>query len=332
MVVIDELATLRNHKGKTWAAVNQLVQPAQFATGLTGSPTPNGPWDAYGQVRLMTPDRVRLSYSRFRDQVAIQVSDTLWTPRANHREVVHLAMQPAVRFKRSDVIELKAIHHHTLTCDLSKLQLATIEELRVNLLAQFAEGAVVASNAAVLVGKLLQAAGGAVYTDTQSFIDLKAHDRLLMLDSLIESAEGKVIVFAAYRHIGQIVAKTLRAAPFNRKAQVLHMQREMGERERYNILSMFKDPRHESRVLISHPRLMSHGLNLTVADTIVWYTPTTSTETYQQANGRITRAGQEREQMIYHLRATRVEDKVYTTLARNQNMQAAVLALFEHGL
>jgi hypothetical protein len=327
--VIDELATLRNYKSKTWRGANKLVQLASVVTGLTGSPTPNGPWDAYGQIRLLAPGRVRTSFTNFRADVGIQVNEHLWKPKRDSQEYVYARMQPAVRFRRKDVIELKDIHHHTLTCDLSKEQIEFIKVIKADLIVQYDAGLVVAANAAVLAGKLLQAAGGAVYTVDRDVIDLKAVDRIIMADALIEAAAGKVIVLVPFRHVGELVVKALSGAPFNRSKEVLWLRREMGEAERYRILSMFKDARHQSRVLISHPALMSHGLNLTVADTIIWYMPTTSTERYQQANGRITRAGQDREQMLYHLRATTAEDKVYNTLATNGNMQETLLSLFE---
>jgi SNF2 family DNA or RNA helicase len=51
-----------------------------------------------------------------------------------------------------------------------------------------------------------------------------------------------------------------------------------------------KDP----HVLVANAGAMSHGLTLTEASTIVWYAPTNSNDTYNQANARIVRPGQER--------------------------------------
>jgi SNF2 family DNA or RNA helicase len=68
---------------------------------------------------------------------------------------------------------------------------------------------------------------------------------------------------------------------------------------------------------------------LTQANIIIWYAPTTSHETFDQANARIARAGQEREQIIYRLTSSAAENKIYKTLDNRGSMQEAVLDLFE---
>jgi len=74
---------------------------------------------------------------------------------------------------------------------------------------------------------------------------------------------------------------------------------------------------------------MSHGLTLTAANTIIWASPTTSLETYQQANARITRAGQTQNTHIIHVAGSPAEAKVYARLKRNAALQGALLELFE---
>jgi SNF2 family DNA or RNA helicase len=96
-------------------------------------------------------------------------------------------------------------------------------------------------------------------------------------------------------------------------------------------LSAFQDERSKARVLVSHPKLMAHGVTLTAADTIVWFGPHASAETVQQAEARITRFGQEREQFIYHLRSSHTEDNVYKTLKERGSMQDTILGMFEAG-
>jgi SNF2 family DNA or RNA helicase len=83
------------------------------------------------------------------------------------------------------------------------------------------------------------------------------------------------------------------------------------------------------RVLVAHPKCMAHGLTLTAANTICWFTPTTSLETYEQACARITRPGQTRKSLIVHLTGTPVESKLYKRLQQKATTQGALLELFE---
>jgi SNF2 family DNA or RNA helicase len=70
---------------------------------------------------------------------------------------------------------------------------------------------------------------------------------------------------------------------------------------------------------------MSHGLTLTEASTIIWYAPVTSSDIYEQANGRITRPGQTHNTLIAMLSGTAVERMIYTRLKAKQGMQNLLL-------
>jgi SNF2 family DNA or RNA helicase len=73
---------------------------------------------------------------------------------------------------------------------------------------------------------------------------------------------------------------------------------------------------------------MAHGLTLTSANTIIWYSPTNSFETYEQANARIVRPGQTSKTLIAHLVGTSVERAVYARLQDRKSFQGLLLSLF----
>ena len=73
----------------------------------------------------------------------------------------------------------------------------------------------------------------------------------------------------------------------------------------------------DPRVLIIQPQAASHGLTLTAADTVIWYAPVTSVETYLQANARINRPGQKNNMTIVHIQGSEVEHRLYTMLQNN---------------
>jgi SNF2 family DNA or RNA helicase len=82
------------------------------------------------------------------------------------------------------------------------------------------------------------------------------------------------------------------------------------------------------RVIVAHPQTLAHGLTLTEANTIIWYSPTTSLEIYEQANARINRPGQQHKTLIVHMIATPIEQATYTRLRTKQRMQSCLLDLF----
>jgi hypothetical protein len=136
-LVLDELALYRERKTERWALMDVLVKQMDFAWGLTGAPTPNGPWDAYGQIRLLTPWQYPGSFKSFRDKVAIESYPGVWLPRKGSQAVIHQLMQPAIRYTRAEVMELppsQTITHHV---DLSKPQAEAAKALIKDLILQF---------------------------------------------------------------------------------------------------------------------------------------------------------------------------------------------------
>ncbi|MGV8268617.1 SNF2-related protein, partial [Pseudomonas aeruginosa] len=57
LIVFDELAVFRNQSTERWKAANALAKTRQWVWGLTGTPTPNAPTDAYAQIKLVNPSR-----------------------------------------------------------------------------------------------------------------------------------------------------------------------------------------------------------------------------------------------------------------------------------
>lgn len=81
-------------------------------------------------------------------------------------------------------------------------------------------------------------------------------------------------------------------------------------------------------MIVAHPKCMAHGLTLTAANTIIWFTPTASLETYEQACARITRPGQTRKTLIIHLTGSPIETKIYRRLREKASLQGALLDMF----
>ncbi len=98
--------------------------------------------------------------------------------------------------------------------------------------------------------------------------------------------------------------------------------------QRDDIFHDFMQP-HGVRVLVAQPGTMAHGLTLTAANTIVWFAPTNSAETYQQANARIVRPGQTRNTLIVRVQGSDIERKMYERLERRESMQGTLLDMFK---
>ena len=286
---------------------------------MSGTPTPNAPTDAWAQCRLVAPQNVPPYFNRFKEQVMKQLTQFKWIPRQGSTELVREVMQPAVRFTRDECLDLPPIMFETRAVPLTKEQNKAYKEMMVRLRTEADEGEVTAVNEAVKMGKLVQIACGVVYANDGSEITLPSTPRVQETRDIIDAAEGKVIVFVPYVSSVRMVAEEL-SKHFS--VEVIHGGVKKNDRDRiFGAFQKSKDP----KVLVAQPAAMSHGLTLTAASTIIWYSCITSNETFEQANGRINRPGQKMNNFIILLEGTPVEKRIYSRLRSKQKMQGALL-------
>ena len=326
-VIIDELATYRNRRTDRWKSLRPIVKNAVYAWGLTGSPTPNGPTDAYGQVLLLTPERMRMSFRAFQQQTMRQITQFKWAPREEANDIVHDTMQPSIRYALEDCHDLPPITVSSRDVTLSARQKKAYKQLMNEYAMESKKsdaGVITVVNEAARLNKLIQVGAGFAYTKDGRGEYLDSRERLKATLNLCREAEGKVIIFASYKWAVTMLEHVVAAI-----CHPLAITGATSKAERDKNLTLFKQS-NAHRVLVAHPGCMAHGINLQCASTIIWYTPTHSLETYMQANARITRPGQKQHMNIIHLTATPVERRIFKKLARNEKVMGVLLDLFKN--
>ena len=159
LVVIDELAQVaRNAQTDRWKSLRTLLGIRKWTWGMTGTPTPNAPTDAWAQARLITPSTVPTFFAHFRDATMRQTAAYTWVVRDEANDIVHQAMQPAIRFKRDDCIDLPPVTYETREVALTKDQQGVYDSMLAKLYAEYQGGEITAVNEAVKTMKLVQIA------------------------------------------------------------------------------------------------------------------------------------------------------------------------------
>lgn len=329
LVVVDELALARNSGTERWKTLNTICnkQHSRRVWGMTGSPTPNAPTDAWAQCKLVTPDSPDAPkyFGKFRDLVMKQISPFKWVARQDAMETVHNMMQPAIRFALEDCVDLPEQTIITREVAMTKEQAKAYKDMLGKLATEYRGGQILAVNEAVKANKLIQIACGVAYATDGTEVVLPSGPRLEVLKELIEESTGKVIVFVPLTAALESVAQELRD---DWSVEVVHGETSKTERDR--IFGEFQS-QPDPRVLVANAATMSHGLTLTAATTIVWYAPVHSNEIYEQACARVRRPGQKRTTVIAHIAGSDVERRVYKRLQDKQSMQGLLLDLVREG-
>ncbi len=332
VLCIDELAKYRNKCDRTKHMVT-LASRMPWVWGMTGSPVPHEPTDVFYQCKVVTPTTVPKYFGHFRSELMYPLPNVnRWVPKADAVERAYDVMQPAVRFTIDDVQELPPCVERFVDVDMGKLQLKVYKDIVAHCQSSFQGGDLVAAaNAGVAMNKLLQISLGWVYvvdpvTKQPKTMPLDNIKRIEALMDAIESTDRKVIVFVPYIHALDGISKALTGE----KVDHAVVSGDTPNKERTRIFNLFQNT-NKIRVLEAHPQCVAHGITLTAADTVVWFGPITSLETYDQANHRIKRVGQKHKQQIVHLQSTPVERRVYKMLQNKQDVQKSFLKLFADG-
>jgi SNF2 family DNA or RNA helicase len=98
---------------------------------------------------------------------------------------------------------------------------------------------------------------------------------------------------------------------------------------RNNYYGNTKNPVHTPKVLIIQPQSASHGVTLTAADTVIFWSPVMSVETYLQCIARIDRVGQKNNMTVVHLQGSEVERKMYKLLQNKVNLHTELVKLYQ---
>ena len=294
---------------------------------MTGTPASQSPVDAYGLARLVCPHRVPKFSSAWKDIVMFQVSRFKCMPRPGSQVKVHKTLQPAIRFAKNDCLDLPDVLHQTREIPLTPQAKKYYDQLKKDFLFEASGQEVTSVNAAANMTKLLQISGGAVYTNDKKVIDFDISPRLKELIDVVEQTDNKVLVFVPYRHTIDIVYNNL----LNNNITAEIINGDVSANERTRIIKEFQSA-DDPRVLVIQPQSASHGVTLTRADTVVFWSPVMSVEVYLQCIARIDRVGQKNKMTVVHLQGSDIERKMYAMLQGKVDAHIKLVDLYREEL
>lgn len=324
LIIVDEATAMKNPKTSRWKTLNSLIGADTRLWMMTGTPAAQSPMDAYGLAKMVNPNSVPKFVSAFRDQVMQQVTRFKWVPKDNASEIVHDVLQPAIRFTKEQCMDLPDMVYTRRYAPITKQQKKYYEQLRKDMVIQAAGEDVTAVNAAVEMMKLLQIASGAVYSDDKEVLQFDVKNRYAALREVIDETDRKVIVFAPFRHVIDMLIDRLNGDDVSTE----RIDGSVSAGKRAEVFRAFQD-QQDPRVLVIQPQAAAHGVTLTAADTVVWWGPVSSLETYAQANARIHRAGQTNKCTVVQLYGSEVEQRVYAMLDSKIDVHNRIVELYK---
>jgi SNF2 family DNA or RNA helicase len=326
LVIVDEANAYKTATTRRWKALASIIKPNTFLWMMTGTPASQSPVDAYGLAKLVNPDGVPKFFTAWRDKVMNKVTMFKWAPKADAKDTVHEALQPAIRFTKEQCLDLPPVVTTTREVPLTPQQAKYYNMLKERMVVQAAGETISAVNAAAGVSKLLQISCGAAYTDDKEVVEFDAAPRLGVLEEILEETSRKVLIFALFRSsIDGIHTHLLKKGI---AAECIHGG--VTASKRADIIRRFQDT-PDPRVLVMQPQATAHGITLTAADTVVFYGPLMSVEQYIQCIARADRKGQNSDKVtVIHIEGSPIEKKMFKALGGKVSDNSLLTDMFTH--
>ena len=316
MVVIDELSSFKSYGAKRFKSLLKVRPSVNRIVGLTGTPSSNGLMDLWAEFRILDlGQRLGRYITHYRN--------TYFTPDKRNAQVIFSykplpGAEDKIYKQISDItISMKSIDYLKMPECIVNEVAVSLNEKEWNIYSKFKDDMVTklgdeeidAVNAAVLSGKLLQMANGAVY-DSENKTHIIHDKKLDALEDLIEGANGKPVLVAYwFKHDLERIRNRFLVRQIKASKDI----------EDWNDGNI--------PIAVIHPASAGHGLNLqSGGSTLIWFGLTWSLELYQQTNARLYRQGQNETVIIHHIitKGT-IDEDVMTALTRKEETQASLI-------
>lgn len=326
LLLIDESTIYKSPDSDRTKQMIELSDSFKGTWGMTGDAAPNKPVEAWSQSRIcvrQNPLRTPF-FGQFKDATMYRIDEYQWGVKDGAEHLVAAILQPSIRYKLRDCIDLPETIYTTMEPELTKEQEDAYGKMRDELYIETENGEVTAANAAVKLMKLVQICAGSVKVDEDTSHDINCKPSLDRLLTIYEqTASKKLIIVAAF----QASFRLLRAFAHKHGIKVGEIYGDVSVKQRDEYVERFQ--RGDLNWLIIQPQAAAHGLTLTAASHLVWWTIVPSNELHKQTNARIVRPGQLQIQNIIYFVRSPAEAHIMRILERKEIMSSAILELLK---
>lgn len=322
VLIIDESTKFKDSTTRRFRLLKPWLTSFSRRWALTGTPSPNGLMDLFGQIYILDLGRSLGRYithyrMNFFQRSAFNIYE--WSPQPDAFQRIVSMIKPLVmQLSAEDYLAMPELVYRDIQVTLPKNIKKIYDEVEEEFLTEMEGGAIVAANAAVAGMKCRQIANGAVY-DADRKVHHMHDEKLDALESLLEELGGApTLVLYEFDHDRQRILSRLGDVP------VLGAGVNAAQLDR--IIDGFNAGR--IKTLLGHPASMGHGLNLQGScHHVICFGITWNLEYYDQAIARVYRQGQKSEHVyIYHVVAKdTMDEKVLRTLTSKDRTQQTLL-------
>ena len=307
-VAVDESTKFKNSQSQRFKLMRNIWGGVSRRWILTGSPSPNGLEDLFGQMYILDGGNALGRYiTHFRNKFYIRgYNDYEWEPKDGaFKEIVERIAPLVLQLDAEDHLKMPKLLDIVLPVALPSKARQLYNEIENEFFTLLEGDVIMAPNSAVAGGKCRQIANGAVYNSAHDWHQI--HDvKLDALEDLLEELNGKpLLLLYEFQHDMHRIQE--RFGTEENPIPVLGAGVSMKKADAY--IKRFNAG--DFPFMMGHPASMGHGLNLQGGcHHVCWFGITWNFEYYDQSIRRVYRQGQEGDTVYnYHIVATDTLDE-----------------------
>ena len=299
LMAIDESTTIKSPTASRTKSVLKLRALAKYRRILTGAPVTKSPLDLYTQCFFLDPDFLDFSsYYAFKNRYAIMVDRNVGTHSFKHvlgyrrlDELNDKLGNFSYRVLKEDCLDLPEKVYMKRNISLTPEQLKAYVEMKKHAITELKGKRTTATSALAQLVRLHQIVCGHLTHDDGEIRKLK-NNRMKELLEILEETDGKVIIWAIYRHDIKEITKVI-SGRYGAKC-VESFFGDTADRDRQDIVARFQDRASDLRFFVGNPKTGGYGLTLTASHTVIYYSNSYDLEIRLQSEDRVHRISQEK--------------------------------------
>lgn len=321
MMVLDESTRIRTPGAARTKSLTAFGRHAVARRILTGTPLPKNPFNFFTQFRFLDPAIIGVeTYAEFKTLYGVwekgynRATKTEYPILAGYRNMDQLVTKVApfsFRARKEECLSLPPKIYQQRYVKLPPERMRLYRSVRDVVLEELRAHNLSLPNVIVRLIRLQGMVCG-IYPDVGEDPKLSA-----ILEE-IEESEGKIIVWTRFRDSVKRIANYLRDAGYPTGEL-------MGGSD-LSVLDRFTDPSNPTRILVGVAAVGGVGLNLQVADTVIYHANTYNYEERSQSEDRAHRAGQTKPVRIVDITCEgTIDEHILKSIHEKKDLETTIL-------
>ena len=317
-IVLDEAHAIAHRTSKRSKCLLKLAKDAPYRYLLTGTPQSNGRLEDYYSLMEFLQPGIFGTWREFTAHYTIERRlpgsfVNIIVGYRNQEELLEKVGDYSFRVMKRDCLDLPdKLPDEVILCELKEK--AKYKQAMKDFIEEFD---MTIGNPLTKVMKLRQISSGFVFDDYGDLHALKC-DKLARLEELIDSIDGKVVVFCEFQYSIDAISALLT----KKKIPFVSLD---GRQKDKTVWRQFQTD-ETIRVIICQYLTANAGIDLFASSHTVYYEPNLSTTVVEQSRDRIHRIGQSQPCSYYWLiTGGTIEEEIYKRLAEKTDFNKTCL-------